>query len=141
MKEQLNQVKEFQESFDLTINRTPVNLPLKEGKLRFKLLKEENEEYLTAVQEGDRVEILDALADQLYIVMGTIISHGMQNIIEEVFHAVHQSNMSKLDDNGKPIVNGHNGVLDPDKPLGKVLKSKNFFEPTPEIKRILNDSK
>ncbi len=141
MKKQLEQLEEFQKGFNLTHNDTPVNLPLKEGLLRFKLLKEENEEYLEGVQNGDRVEIADALADQLYIVLGSIVSHGMQGIIEEVFEAVHSSNMSKLDAAGLPIINGQNGVLDPDKPIGKVIKSDRYFPPEHLIKTILEKAK
>ena len=77
------------------------------------------------------------LADQLYLVLGSIVSHGMQDVIEEVFDAVHNSNMSKLDENGKPIINGQNGVLREDLPIGKVVKSDRYFTPTETIRKIL----
>jgi predicted HAD superfamily Cof-like phosphohydrolase len=138
MKKQLNQVAAFQQGFGLTFNESPVNLPISEGELRFSLLKEENEEYLEAVEAGDLLEVADALGDQLYLVLGSIISHGMQDVITEVFNAIHDSNMSKLDENGKPIINGQNGVAHLDKPIGKVIKSVNYFKPSDRIKKALN---
>ena len=53
----------------------------------------------------------------------------MQHVIEKAFDEVQDSNMSKLDDEGLPIINGENGVWDESRPKGKILKSKNFFEP------------
>lgn len=50
-------------------------------------------------------------------------------LILEAFDIVHASNMSKLDENGKPVINGENGVFDERKPVGKVLKSNLFVEP------------
>lgn len=132
MQEQINDLKKFHKNFNSTYNEIPSLIEEKDYVLRFNLLKEENEEYLGACRNNDKVEILDALTDQLYIVLGTIVSHGMQDIIEKAFNEVHASNMSKLDNDGKPIINGLNGVLDNTRPLGKVLKSNNFFEPNLE---------
>lgn len=137
MKKQLQHLVDFQTGFNLTFNDSPVILDNKEAKLRHDLLKEENEEYLDAVKEGDLVEIADALGDQLYLVLGSIVSHGLQHVIEDVFDAIQDSNMSKLDQNGKPIINGENGIFHSDKPIGKVIKSPNFFTPTLRIKNIL----
>ncbi len=129
MKEQLEDLEWFQKKFNSTYNETPSLLEEEDYILRYKLLKEENEEYLEACRNNDKVEILDALTDQLYIVLGSIVSHGMQHIIEKAFDEVQDSNMSKLDDEGLPIINGENGVWDESRPKGKILKSKNFFEP------------
>ena len=93
--------------------------------LRFKLMEEENLEYLKATRENDLVEIADALGDMLYILCGTIISHGLQNKIEEIFQEIQSSNMSKLGKNGKPIYRED----------GKVLKGPNYFKP--DIRKIL----
>jgi predicted HAD superfamily Cof-like phosphohydrolase len=82
-------------------------------------MKEENEEYLEAAQRGDVVEIADALGDMLYILCGTINAHGMQHKIAEVFEEIQRSNMSKLDENGKPIYRED----------GKVMKSDRYFRP------------
>ena len=129
MQKQLNQLSKFQRAFNSTYNTSPTLLNEEDYVLRFKLLQEENEEYLEACRNNDKVEILDALTDQLYIVLGSIVSHGMQHIIEKAFSEVHNSNMSKLDNNGKPLINGEDDVWDESKPKGKILKSQNFFEP------------
>ena len=94
--------------------------------LRFNLIKEENEEYLEACKNNDIIEIADALGDQLYILFGTILKHGLEYKIEEVYDEIHRSNMSKLDENGRPIYRED----------GKVLKSNLYFKPN--IKKILD---
>ena len=129
MKKQLAHVQQFQEAFSQVINHKPTLVKQELSGLRFDLMKEENEEYLEAVLNKDLTGIADALGDQLYILCGTILTHGMQHIIEAVFDEIQRSNMSKLDENGKPIINGENGVLDGSRPLGKILKSENFTEP------------
>lgn len=129
MKKQLAQVAEFQTAFGQNIATEPTFIEPSTYDLRYELMKEENEEYLQACQENDLVEIADALADKLYILCGTILEHGMRGIIEDCFNEVQRSNMSKLDDDGNPIINGQNGVFDPKKAMGKILKSNNFSEP------------
>jgi len=133
MKEQILDVSEFQLKFNSDYNTEPTLID--SYQLRYKLLKEENEEYLEAAQNNDLVEVADALGDQLYIVLGNIISHGMQGIIGDVFNEIHQSNMSKLDKNEEPIINGVNG-FDDTRPIGKILKSENYFKPN--LKQFLN---
>jgi len=129
MQKQLNAVAEFHRAFSQGIEASPTLISANQSVLRYELMKEENEEYMEAVEKRDLVGVLDALSDQLYILCGTILSHGAQNIIEKCFDEVQKSNMSKLDDEGLPIINGENGVFDDTRPPGKVLKSKNFFEP------------
>lgn len=120
MKNQLDAVKLFHSSFGLGISETPkASLGENVNLLRYNLMKEENEEYLEAVQNNDLVEIADALGDMLYILCGTIIEHGLQHKIEEVFAEIQRSNMSKLDENGKPIYRED----------GKVMKGPNYFKP------------
>ena len=89
-------------------------------------MAEENDEYLEAVKNEDLVEIADALGDQLYILCGTILKHGLQHKITAVFQEIQRSNMSKLDENGKPIYRAD----------GKVMKSSLYFKP--DIKAILD---
>lgn len=134
MNRQINQVKKFHEAFGVVNNTEPTNLSHDEVMLRCKLLYEELEEYEQAALEGDMVEIADALGDQLYIVFGTILRHGLQGMIIPIFNEIQRSNMSKLDENGEPIINGVNGS-DPTKPMGKILKSENYSKP--DIKKIL----
>ena len=135
MQKQLAQVATFQRAFGQNVETQPTLISKETAKLRYDLMKEENEEYLEAVENNDLVEVLDALTDQLYILCGTILEHGMQNIIEKCFEEVNSSNMSKLDEVGLPIINGENGVFDPTRPLGKVLKSYNYSPPN--IKQFL----
>ena len=125
MKKQLSAVEEFHNAFGQENGKVPRLIKEEEGRLRFRLMAEENEEYLVAVQAGDLVEIADALGDQLYILCGTILRHGLQHKIEEVFAEIQRSNMSKLDENGKPIYRED----------GKVLKSALYFKP--DIAKIL----
>jgi predicted HAD superfamily Cof-like phosphohydrolase len=129
MQKQLAQVATFQRAFGQNVETQPTLISKEKAKLRYDLMKEENEEYLEAVKNNDLVEIYDALVDQYYILCGTILEHGMQNIIEKGFEEVQRSNMSKLDDEGLPIINGENGVWDETRAKGKILKSKNFSEP------------
>lgn len=126
--EHINKVKEFHESFNIVNNEQPTLLSKEEFLLRYNLIKEENEEYLNACEKGDIVEIADALGDILYIALGTLLRHGLQHKIDEVFEEIHSSNMSKLGPDGKPIYRED----------GKVLKGPNYFKP--DIKKILNNN-
>ena len=120
MQKQINSVKEFHTAFKIGHNEIPTaNLGESKYTLRYNLMKEENEEYLEAVQNNDLVEIADALGDMMYILCGTIIEHGLQHKIEEVFDEIQRSNMSKLDKDGKPIYRED----------GKVMKGPNYFKP------------
>ena len=125
MKSNIEKVAHFHEVFKIGNNNEPSFLTEKESDLRFNLLKEENEEYLEACKSGNMVEIADALGDILYITFGTIMRHGLQHKIQEVFDEIQQSNMSKLDENGNPIFRED----------GKILKSGKYFKP--DIKSIL----
>ncbi len=124
--EKINAVAEFHDTFLIGNRHQPTaTVPEAEYTLRYNLIKEENDEYLDACRNGDIVEIADALGDQLYILFGTILRHGLQHKIEEVFDEIHRSNMSKLDADGKPIFRED----------GKILKSEKYFRP--DITRIL----
>ena len=130
MKHYTDSVEEFNRAFNIKVDGGVVaDLGEKKNKFRFDLMAEENEEYLEAANNNDLHEVADALGDMLYILCGTMIEHGLQGRIKNRFDEVQKSNMSKLDDNGKPITNGENGVMDWRKPVGKILKSKNFVEP------------
>ncbi len=85
MKNKIDAVSEFHKAFGLGKNESPTaDLGLRKNLLRYKLMREENEEYLEAANNDDMVEVADALGDMLYILCGTIIEHGMQHKIEEV---------------------------------------------------------
>ena len=126
MQEQLSKVAKFHRVFKQKDGIEPQLLSKNDFLLRHKLMAEENEEYLEACEQNDIVEIADALGDQLYILCGTILRHGMQNIIEDVFNEIQESNMSKLDENGEPLFRED----------GKIMKSKLYFPPN--ISKILN---
>ena len=120
MQKQLKAVKLFHETYGLGVSEEmKADLGNLKNELRFNLMKEENEEYLEAVENNDIVEIADALGDMLYILCGTILEHGLQHKIEEVFDEIQRSNMSKLGEDGKPIYRED----------GKVMKGPNYFKP------------
>lgn len=128
LKETIEDVETFHKAFGIVNNYAPtVELSEAEIVLRYKLMREENEEYLEAAQNGDLVEVADALGDLLYILCGTILKHGLQDKIVEVFNEIQRSNMSKLDKDGKPIYRED----------GKVMKSELYFKP--DIQSILVD--
>jgi predicted HAD superfamily Cof-like phosphohydrolase len=128
IKKPIQAVIDFHNAFGLGVEQNPkANLPHAISKLRFDLMKEENEEYLEAARANDIVEIGDALGDMLYILCGTIIAHGFQDKIESIFDEIQKSNMSKLGADGKPIYRKD----------GKVLKGPNYFKPN--IEKILKE--
>jgi predicted HAD superfamily Cof-like phosphohydrolase len=119
MKKQLLSVEEFHKAFKQVDGKWPRLLDKKEYELRWDLMDEENNEYLDGCYNKSLIEIADALGDQLYILCGTILKHGMQHIIEDVFNEIHSSNMSKLGEDGKPIYRED----------GKILKGPGYFRP------------
>ena len=122
----IHAVESFHDAFGIGNEYSPkAKLTNDDLLLRFNLMKEENEEYLEAAKEGDLVEIADAIGDMLYILCGTILKHGLQDKIADLFQEIQRSNMSKLDENGQPIYRED----------GKVLKSNLYFKPN--IKKIL----
>src|SRR3954462_1275236 len=123
--EKIKSVEEFHNTFKIGNADTVKLIDEKDYTLRYNLIKEENEEYLDACKNGDIVEIADALGDQLYILFGTILKHGLEHKIEEVYDEIHRSNMSKLDEQGQPIFRED----------GKILKSTLYFKP--DIGKIL----
>ena len=128
LKDNINKVREFHETFGLEYNETPNAIISKRMyELRHRLMQEENDEYLEACEKGDLTLIADALGDKMYILFGSIIAHGLQHKIEEVFNEIHRSNMSKLDEEGKPIYRED----------GKIMKSNQYF--LPDIKKVLEE--
>ena len=120
MKKQIEHVRKFHDAFGIKNNYTPnAFLDSDVFDLRHRLMHEENEEYLEACKNGDLVEIADALGDMMYILCGTILSHGLQDKIENIFEEIQRSNMSKLGADGKPIYRKD----------GKILKGPNYFKP------------
>lgn len=139
MQEQIKQLEKFQTSFNSVINTTPTLLSEKDWKLRYALSEEELNEYKDACEAGDIVEIFDAILDRLFLAYGDAVAHGLQDYLVAGFNEVVNSNMSKLDKDGKPVVNGEYGVYDSSKAMGKILKSELYF--TPKLKQILEGTK
>lgn len=104
---------EFNDAFEIPYLTEPGLSSDELIELRIKLLSEEVEEYAEAARTGDLVEVLDALADIAYILAGTIINHGMQEIYDDAFDEVHRSNMAKLVD-GKVIRREDGKVMKPE---------------------------
>ena len=125
MKEQLKHVEDFHNTFGETNGTEPQLLDDDIYTMRYRLMEEENKEYLHGCWNKDVVEVADALGDMLYILCGTILKHGLQHKIEEVFNEIQRSNMSKLGADGKAIRRGD----------GKILKGPNYSPP--DIKSIL----
>jgi len=127
MLEQLKQVEIFHNTFVETNAEKPQLVQLETFLLRHRLMSEENDEYLEACRQQDMIGIADALGDQLYILCGTILKHGMQHKIEAVFREIQRSNMSKLGEDGKPIIRED----------GKILKGPGYTKP--DLAPILNE--
>ena len=123
----IDSLKEFNKAFKIEYSETQeADLDESIVDLRYRLMQEENNEYLEAAKKKDLVEIADALGDKLYILCGTILAHGLQHKIVEVFNEIQRSNMSKLSVDGKPVIRED----------GKILKGPNYFKPN--IKDILD---
>lgn len=128
IQKQLRCVEQFHRAFNLGLQTTPTaDIGLEKARLRHELMREENQEYLDAVEAGDVVEVADALGDQLYVLCGTMIEHGMQGVIEDVFAEIHRSNMTKLGDDGKPVYRED----------GKVAKGPKYTRP--DLKKMVED--
>lgn len=127
MKNTINKVAAFHDGFDEKNGESPELIQEETFMLRHRLMAEENDEYLEACWHGDIVEIADALGDQLYILCGTILKHGLQHKIEEVFDEIHRSNMSKFGADKKVLRRED----------GKILKGPDYTRPN--ISNILNN--
>jgi predicted HAD superfamily Cof-like phosphohydrolase len=127
MQEQIAAVTKFHEVYRIPYAVQPTtDVDPQLIALRHRLMAEENEEYLEAALAGNLVEVADALGDMLYILCGTMITHGMQDKIEDVFREIQRSNLSKLGADGQPIYRED----------GKVMKGPNYFKP--DIAAILS---
>ena len=118
MKKELNLVKNFHKKFKVPILKKPSLIPRDRSDLRYDLMKEEVEEYKLGTKEGDLENIAKEIVDILYSLYGTILEHGLQSKMEEIFKEVHKSHMSK------------------DYHQYKMVKGKKYFKP--DIKKILD---
>ena len=112
-----NKVKTFMKTFGQEVKNEPSFSTNKINSLRYELIKEELDELKTAMENKDLLEVADALTDILYVTYGAGHAFGID--LDKCFDEVQNSNMSKLDENGKPIYNDD----------GKVMKGPNYFKP------------
>ena len=112
-----NKVGTFMKTFGQEVKTLPSFSTDKINRLRIDLIKEELEELIVAMNDKDLLEVADALTDILYVTYGAGHAFGID--LDKCFEEVQNSNMSKLDKNGKPIYNES----------GKVMKGPNFFKP------------
>lgn len=128
MKRELELAKEFHHAFNIPVLEKPSLIP-ERFELRHKMLREEVDEYLKGNKNNDLENVAMELTDILYITYTTILEHGLQDKIPQIFEEVHRANMSKLDNNGKPIYRED----------GKVAKGPNYKKP--DIKEIMRENK
>ena len=114
----------FMKTFGQEVKNKPSFSTDKINKLRLELIKEELNELTEAMNNKDLLEVADALTDILYVTYGAGHAFGIN--LDKCFEEVQNSNMSKLDDNGKPIYNEH----------GKVMKGPNYFKP--DLTKFIN---
>ena len=112
-----NKVGTFMKTFGQEVKNKPSFSTDKINKLRLDLIKEELDELKEAMNNKDLLEVADALTDILYVTYGAGHAFGIN--LDQCFEEVQDSNMSKLDENGKPIYNN----------AGKVMKGPNYFKP------------
>ena len=114
----------FMKTFGQEVKNKPSFSTDKINKLRLDLIKEELSELTDAMKNKDLLEVADALTDILYVTYGAGHAFGID--LDKCFEEVQNSNMSKLDENGKPIYNEH----------GKVMKGPNYFKP--DLSKFVN---
>ena len=119
-----SKVGTFMKTFGQEVKTSPSLSTDKINKLRIELIKEELEELTEAMKNNDLLEVADALTDILYVTYGAGHAFGIN--LDKCFEEVQNSNMSKLDENGKPIYNES----------GKVMKGPKYFKP--DLKKFLN---
>ena len=112
-----NKVGTFMKTFGQEVKTKPSFSSEKINKLRLDLIREELDELTEAMKNKDLLEVADALTDILYVTYGAGHAFGID--LDKCFEEVQNSNMSKLDENGKPIYNE----------AGKVMKGPNYFKP------------
>ena len=119
-----NKVGTFMKTFGQEVKTKPSFSTEKINKLRLDLIKEELDELTEAMNNKDLLEVADALTDILYVTYGAGHAFGID--LDKCFEEVQNSNMSKLDENGKPIYNE----------AGKVMKGPNYFKP--DLSKFVN---
>lgn len=121
-----NMVKEFHKAFNHPVAENPTLMSLERAKKRYKWMKEEIDEFIEATENGDIYEQIDAMIDNIYFALGTLVEIGVYP--EKIFEIVQNANMSKLWEDGKPRYNKD----------GKVIKPNGWQDPHDLIKTEIN---
>jgi len=133
LKQMLEMVEQFNDAFGIKyakrIDTLLTEYEYNDYCLRYGLMEEENGEYLTAINEDNFTEVCDAVGDMLFILLGTILKHGLQDKIFDIVKEIHRSNMTKLDENGKPVIRED----------GKIIKGANYQ--APQLDKIIYTKK
>lgn len=133
MYKELKNVYDWQKLFGRMghfVSNNPRSVSKGLAKIRCEFLIEEMFEYLEANENANVVEILDALCDLQYFLFGMVVIHGLQDKFVEAFNIVHESNMSKLGEDGKPIFRED----------GKIQKGPNYWSPTQKLLSLFQES-
>lgn len=125
----LNQLIEFHKKFGIPVGEYIGDTTKGQQHLHYKLMLEELNEFKDGCDKDNIVEIADGLGDVLFVLLSSVVAHGLQDCFQEVFDEICSSNMSKLDENGNVIYRDD----------GKIMKSSNYFRP--RISDILNKYK
>ena len=133
MSQEFDKVAEFNNTFGHAVRSYP-GLEYADVELRLRIFEEEAEELRTAFEDKDEVEFLDALGDVLVTLFGLAQATGMPII--EGFNIVHESNMSKLGEDGKPVY-----FPEYHPKAGKIAKGPNFFRPTSGLSSLIEEKK
>ena len=117
MEKELRMVRDFHQKFKIINHETPSLISKEDSEIRFKIMDEEVKEYLDECKTDELPKIAKELGDILYTTYGTIVSHGLQDKMPDIFEEIHRSNMSK------------------EIGIQKMVKGKDFIEA--DIKRLL----
>lgn len=124
---EFNDVKAFHKAFNHPVAEKPTLMGIDRAKARYKWMKEEIDEFIEATENGDIYEQADALLDNIYFALGTLVEMGISPA--EPFAAIQKANMSKLWEDGKPHYNE----------LGKVIKPAGWTDPHEELVKIIDN--
>lgn len=120
-------VRLFHEKFNHPVAAAPRKMEMGRAQKRYNWMKEEIDEFLEAVEDGDLVEQADAMIDVIYFALGTLVEMGIKP--DDLFRVVQKANMDKLWEDGKPHYNEE----------GKTIKPKSWKDPHDELKRLIDE--
>ena len=114
MRKEIADIKAFQKAFECNVLPVPTMPAKKIQELRVALLQEELDELKQANEDGDIIEVADAMVDIMYVLLGTACEYGLVDKMEEMWDLVHDNNMKKLWPDGKVHKNQYGKVIKPE---------------------------